>query len=91
MDANESIGNGTLQNEFVRNGIRKVLKERIKNLRNPNYRGSEPILGIFATERIKVNKAGMLMMGTGVQGNHWNIFVDFNTESLVGLNLIQIV
>ena len=85
LDANEDIQHGHFNDMMNGLGMRNGIQTRITTpMPATHHRGSRPISAIYCSRNIVVARAGILPIGTGVRGDHRNIYIDVQIRSVMG-------
>ena len=91
LDANEDIENGTFNDMMNGLGMRNGIQSRIAQPMPPtHHRGSRPISAIYCSRNIIVMRSGILPIGMGIRGDHRNIYIDVQAQSVMGGKMFMI-
>jgi len=85
LDINQDAITGSFNTRMNELGLFNAFITRPQgNLPPTHHRGSRPISAIYHSTSLQVMRAGILPIGSGVGGDHRNMFVDFSTSSFLG-------
>ena len=85
LDINQDANKGSFNTRMNEIGLQNAFITRSQGTLPPtHHRGSKPISAIYHSTALQVMRAGILPIGTGVGGDHRNMFVDFSTSSFLG-------
>jgi len=85
LDANEDVQQGKFNNMMNGLGMRNGIQTRTTSpMPATHHRGSRTISAIYCSRNIAVTRAGILPIGTGVRGDHKNIYIDVQIQSVMG-------
>jgi len=91
LDANENVENGNFNDMMNGLGMRNGIQSRIAQPMPPtHHRGSRPISAIYCSRNIIVTRSGILPIGMGVRGDHRNIYIDVQTQLVMGGKMFMI-
>ena len=91
IDANENALEGRFASMIEEIGLRNM-HQHYSNIDLPptHDRGSVPISGMFGSPTLIPSRVGNLANGSGITGDHRNMFVDFDEEIILGSELHSI-
>jgi len=91
LDANQDIILGHFQKRMNEIGLKNAFLTRSHGeMPSTHHRGSRPISAIFHSNDLKVVRTGILPIGLGVDGDHKNMFVDFDMASVLGNEMYMV-
>jgi len=92
LDANQNVQNGPFTESMSELGLVNVISTlNDGDLPATHHRGSKPISAIYATSSLDATRSGILPKGSGVHGDHRNMFVDITSDSFFGTYMFMIV
>lgn len=92
IDANENLLEGDFVDMTKQLGLVNAHQKYGDAALPPTHgRGSTPISGMFVSPSLTPSRVGILAHGTGVMGDHRNMFLDFDEEMVMGSALHQIL
>jgi len=91
LDANENVQEGQLHSCMQSLHLQNVFHRYCDQPMPPTHHaGSQPISSIFCSPSLLINRAGILQKGYGVQGDHRNMYVDFEITSFLGAPMFKV-
>jgi len=91
LDANENVEDGQFHLCMQSLQLQNVFHRYCDQPMPPTHHaGSQPISTIFCSPSLLINRAGILQKGFGVQGDHRNMYVDFEITSFLGAPMFKV-
>jgi len=91
IDVNQDTIVGHFQRKMKDIGMYNVFVTRNHgDLPPTHHRGYKPISTIFHSADLKIARNGILPIGIGIEGDHRNMYVDFDINSFLGQQIYRV-